>query len=289
MEYFYLVKSQWDPKRKKSLQHTIKYLGNAFNFTIKDIPLEYRNNPKILSMFFSSSKEHEKKLLIVEKSKIQVLTALKNGKIDTILKIAKKFKAQASLEKFYDDVFKNVMYEVGHLWQQNKLDIGMEHICSNNANKAIDKITEPNKQTNRISKIVICNPHGELHNISCNVIESVLLEKGFKVYNISPSAPTDSILSYIKDTHPFLILISVTLLDNIGSAKRLIKNIGTNYDIPVLIGGLAINNMSDNERNNIESSNPNVKLIVNSTLGGLVQIIKAMTKNNDKNKELKAI
>ncbi|MBA3977710.1 MAG: cobalamin B12-binding domain-containing protein [Nitrosopumilus sp.] len=112
------------------------------------------------------------------------------------------------------------------------------------------------------------------------IIESVLLEKGFKVYNISPSAPTDSTIAYIKDTNPSLILISVTLLDNMGSASRLVKKIGTHNNIPILIGGLAINNSSDNERNSVVSLNPNVKLILNSKLDELVQTIKDITKNN---------
>ena len=280
LDYYYLVKSQWDPKSKRSTQHTIKYLGNPSNFTIDDIPLEYRTNPKVVSMLFSSPKEQEKNLLKIEKSKKQVLTGLKNGKVDEIIKIAKKYKAQKSLGKFYDDVLKNAMYEVGYLWQQNKLDVGMEHICSNTAIKAIDKITEPYKKPSGAYRIVLCTPHGELHNISCSIIESVLLEKGFKVYNISPSAPTDSTIAYIKDTKPTLILISVTLLDNMGSASRLVKKIGTHNNIPILIGGLAINNSSDNERNNVVSLNPNVKLILNSKLDELVQIIKDITKNN---------
>ena len=47
--YYYLVQSQWDPIKKVSNQHTIKYLGKASNVTINDIPFEYRDNPKILT------------------------------------------------------------------------------------------------------------------------------------------------------------------------------------------------------------------------------------------------
>lgn len=48
--YYYLVKSQWDPVKRRSTQQTIKYLGNAKNISINDIPEEYRNNPRVLSL-----------------------------------------------------------------------------------------------------------------------------------------------------------------------------------------------------------------------------------------------
>jgi hypothetical protein len=48
--YYYLVKSKWDPVKRRSTQQTIKYLGNAKNISINDIPEEYRNNPRVLSL-----------------------------------------------------------------------------------------------------------------------------------------------------------------------------------------------------------------------------------------------
>jgi MerR family transcriptional regulator, light-induced transcriptional regulator len=54
-DYYYLVRSQWDPIKKRSTQHIIKYLGNAENINIKDIPEEYRNDPRVLSLLALSS------------------------------------------------------------------------------------------------------------------------------------------------------------------------------------------------------------------------------------------
>ena len=60
--YYYLVKSQWDPIKKVSNQHTIKYLGKASNVTINTIPVEYRNNPKILTTLSQLQKNDIKNL-----------------------------------------------------------------------------------------------------------------------------------------------------------------------------------------------------------------------------------
>ncbi len=60
-DYYYLVRSQWDPVKKSSTQHIIKYLGNAENINIKDIPEEHLDNPKVLSLLALSSTIRKKK------------------------------------------------------------------------------------------------------------------------------------------------------------------------------------------------------------------------------------
>ena len=279
-DYYYLVKSQWDSKRKISIQHTIKYLGKASDVTIDSIPLEYKNNPRILSLLASVTQEHGKKVVVTAELKKKVFDALKSGEIEKIADVAGKFKEQASLAEFYDEILKPVMYDVGHLWQENKLDIGMEHVCSNMANKTIHKITSSIRPSNRMESIIICTPDGELHNIACNIIESVLCEKGFQVNNVSPSIPTDSLINYIDETKPSMILISVTLRDNLSSAIRIVKKISTLFSIPILIGGIAINYCSDTERKNIESASPNIQIIANSPLSAIVKTIKGISKDN---------
>lgn len=281
LDYYYLVKSQWDSKRKISMQHTIKYLGKATDVTIDSIPLEYKNNPRILSLLASVTQEHEKKVVVTAELKKKVFDALKNGDIEKIVNVAGKYKEQAGLTEFYDEILKPVLYDVGYLWQENKLDIGMEHVCSNMANKTIHKITSSIKPNDKMKSIIMCTPDGELHNIACNIIESVLFEKGFQINNISPSIPTDSMINYIDGTRPCMVLISVTLKDNICSAIRLVKKISTMFSIPIVVGGLAINYCSDMERKNIESISPNVRIIVNSPLNAIVKTIKGIAKGND--------
>ena len=57
LEYYYLVKSQWDPIRKVSNQHTIKYLGKASNVTINDVPFEVQKQSKNIIYISPNSKE----------------------------------------------------------------------------------------------------------------------------------------------------------------------------------------------------------------------------------------
>ncbi|MCI4433122.1 MAG: cobalamin B12-binding domain-containing protein, partial [Nitrosopumilus sp.] len=86
----------------------------------------------------------------------------------------------------------------------------------------------------------VCVPVGEEHHLGCDVLETYLSIKGFKVYNMSTSMPTESILSFIENNKPDVILVSITLEDNIPAGQRLVKKIKEQYNIPILIGGFAL-------------------------------------------------
>jgi methanogenic corrinoid protein MtbC1 len=146
------------------------------------------------------------------------------------------------------------MHKIGELWEQGKLDVATEHACTNTASslvKAINEQISHSKATRSQHKILICTPDGELHSLVCNIIESLLLNKGFKVYNISPSVPSESIIDYVKNIEPAIILISVTITDNVKTAERLIKEIRLKFhEVPILVGGSGLKNNNNNEIDN---------------------------------------
>jgi MerR family transcriptional regulator, light-induced transcriptional regulator len=137
------------------------------------------------------------------------------------------------------------------LWQKGQLDVATEHASTNTAiglikiinERIITARTRPQESSSQY-KAVICTPDGELHGLACNMIESLLLNNGFKVYNISTSIPTDEGLQYIHDVRPDIVFISVTLSENIRSAQRLIEQIQTKYNnnLPIVVGGSAFSN-----------------------------------------------
>ena len=114
IDYLYLVQSKWDPLLKTSTQKTIKYLGKASDVNIESIPHEYRENPRILSAIRSKTENQTKKTSANEGLKEQVFNALKNGEVEKILRIVEMYEGETSLAEFYDDILKQVLYEIGY-------------------------------------------------------------------------------------------------------------------------------------------------------------------------------
>jgi MerR family transcriptional regulator, light-induced transcriptional regulator len=291
IEYAYLVQSVWDPKRNTSRQQTIKYLGNASQVTIEDIPQEYRNDSKILTFMSAHNSNLEEKNVLISKLKEEMFLLLTDCNIGGLISLYEKYSKLFGLTEFYDKLFKPVMYRIGDLWKQGKLDVAIEHASTNTAISLIkainERITTTRVRMKGISsqyKTVVCTPDGELHGLACNMIESLLLSKGFKVYNISTSIPTEYIIEYMRDLQPDIVFISITLAENIKSAERLVQQIHLKYNniLPVVIGGSAFNNADWNSQSKI-----NACLMKNASFEEIMKLVKTSISKSTEPKENK--
>jgi methanogenic corrinoid protein MtbC1 len=132
------------------------------------------------------------------------------------------------------------MSKIGEDWETGKLAIATEHVASNIAQTLVKIIMEQSSGTGNKKKIMICVPVGEEHHIGCDVLETYLTIKGFKVFNMGTSIPTESIMEFINMKKPDIILISITIQDNILAGQRLAKKIREQSKIPILVGGYAM-------------------------------------------------
>lgn len=275
IDYAYLVQSVWDPKRNISRQHTIKYLGKASEVTIQDIPEEYRNDTKILAFVSAFSSHQEERKELISRIQEEVFKLLNDCDVKGLVDIYEKYSRLLGLTDFYDKLLKPVMYRIGDLWQKGQLDVATEHAGTNTAISLIkiinERITARTNESFSRYKAVICTPDGELHGLACNMIESLLLSKGFKVYNISTSIPSDYIIDYIRDLQPDIVLVSITLVENIKSAERLIHQIHAKYNnkLPVVVGGSAFNNMKQYQNNTIDAF-----IINDAAFGEIMKLVK---------------
>jgi len=238
--YLYLVKSVWDSKKNTSKQEIVKYLGKASEVVKDDIPIDYRNDPKILAVLASHNpKDITKREELTKKSKQLLYKKLIDGDINSSVKICEDYIKIFSLGDFFDRILRPVMRKIGEEWANNTISIATEHVASNVANTLVKIIRDKVAGNVNKKKILVCVPLGEEHHLGCDVLETYLSIKGFKVYNIGTSIPTESILSFIEYNKPDIVLISITLEDNISSGQRLVKKIREQYKIPILIGGFA--------------------------------------------------
>jgi MerR family transcriptional regulator, light-induced transcriptional regulator len=179
-----------------------------------------------------------------------------------------------------------VMYKVGELWKEGRLDIATEHVCSSAAhtlvkiiNERMSKIPVANRKA---LKILICTPEGEYHSLGCMVIESFLRSKGYSVSNIAPSVPSDAIISFGGKFNPDLIMISITLGENINATNKLINKIleSSISFTPILVGGIGIESITIKNQN--DDKLKKVKFLKGIKLSGILPNIREVTKHKPK-------
>ena len=243
MDYLYLVKSIWNKEKKTSRQVTIKYLGESTRVTRDDIPFEFRDDPKINSFLLENTpKDRKKREEILERLKVQLFSSMTEGDLKETIRIYELFVDRSNIEQFYEKILNPIMEKIGSMWADGHLSIATEHVASNTAQSLIKIISENHKRTTLDKgKVIITTPVGEEHCLSCNMIESFLLSKGFTTFNLSPSTPANSLVEFVKSIHPTAVLISITLDDNIKAGQRLATKIHEQYKkLPVYVGGQAL-------------------------------------------------
>lgn len=276
--YAYLVRNIWNNKNGKVRQEIVKYLGRSSKVTLEDIPTEYQKDPNIISFIACHSSDAEKMELTMKE---QMLELLMRNDIRSLVDIFERYSHFFGLVRFYESLLAPVMYNVGKLWEAGRLNVATEHICSNAAHtlvKIINERVSRNPKENRKSpKILICTPEGEYHSLGCMVIESFLRSKGYSVSNIAPSVPSDSVIDFASKYDPDLIMISLTLPDNIGAANKLINKIlesklGVSH---ILVGGIGIESIkTKNQKNELKK----VKFLKGTKLSGILPSIKEVTR-----------
>lgn len=267
-QYLYLVKSVWDSKKNTSKQEIVKYLGKASDVIKDDIPPEYRDDPKVLSTLARfNPTDIKKREDALKKAKLQLYKKLTDGDIHASMEVYQEYVKIFNLPDFFDKILRPIMHRIGEEWASGKISIATEHVASNVAQTLVKIIMEQITGNANKKKILICVPLGEEHHLGCDVLETYLSIKGFKVYNIGTSIPTESIINFIHNNRPDVIFISITLDDNIGAGQRLVRKIKEQFNTPILVGGFAFQGE--------KFPRFNAKVITNSTLEELPKIIKA--------------
>jgi len=231
----------WDSKKNTSKQQIVKYLGKASEVVKEDIPPEFRDNTKILSVLSTHNpKDIQKRKDIENKAKQQLFKKLTEGDLEECVKIYKNYVSTFNISNFFDKILRPVMIKMGKDWERGKISIATEHVASNVAQTLVKIIINQVPDSRNKKKVMLCVPMGEEHHIGCDVLETHLTIKGFKVFNMGTSIPTKSIIEFIKIKKPNVVLISITIKDNILAGQRLVKKIRKQSEIPILIGGHAM-------------------------------------------------
>jgi MerR family transcriptional regulator, light-induced transcriptional regulator len=280
--YAYLVRNVWDSKDGRVRQKIVKYLGRSSNVDLEDIPKEFQKDPNVVTFIACHSSDAEKMEFTMKEKMLELL--IRND-TNSLVDIFDRYSQIFGLVKFYERLLTPVMYKVGELWKEGRLDVATEHICSSAAHTLVKIINERMSKiplaNRKALKILICTPEGEYHSLGCMVIESFLRSKGYSVSNIAPSVPSDTIISFAGKFNPDLIMISITLGENINATNKLINKIleSSISFTPILVGGIGIESITIKNQNDKLKK---VKFLKGIKLSGILPNIREVTKHKPK-------
>lgn len=152
-------------------------------------------------------------------------------------------KNNIQLKDLYENLFQRSLYEIGLLWESNKISVAVEHIATSITENLINLAYPLLFSAEHIGKkaVITCTP-GEYHQIGASMVADFFELNGWDGYFLGANTPIDSLIQFIEKNKPDLLAISLSVYFNINALLKLIKEVHSYYpDLLIIIGGQGFN------------------------------------------------
>ena len=147
--------------------------------------------------------------------------------------------AKISIKHLYVDLFQHSLYDVGSLWETNKITVATEHLCTA-ITESLISLTYPYLfASEHIGKkaIIACTP-GEYHQIGARMVADYFELNGWDGYFLGANTPEDELIQFITDQQPDLLAISMSVFFSLPSLEKLTNNVCKQFpNLIILLGG----------------------------------------------------
>ncbi|MGM0646194.1 MAG: cobalamin B12-binding domain-containing protein [Thermodesulfobacteriota bacterium] len=144
------------------------------------------------------------------------------------------------VKSIYLDIFQKVQYEIGRLWQLNKISVAQEHFCTAVTQMAIAQLYPYIFATKRVGKtLVSACVGGELHELGPRMVADFFEMAGWDTYYLGANTPNESVLHAVVDQRADVVGISVTMTYYVHKARELIEYLRAELGdgVRILVGG----------------------------------------------------
>lgn len=140
----------------------------------------------------------------------------------------------------YDNLFKASLYEIGKLWEENKVSVAIEHLATSITSNLMS-LTYPYLFTNEKNgkKAIVSCVANEYHQIGGQMVADILEMNGWDAYFLGANTPENEMLKMIDDVKPNLLALSLAMYMNVPNLVEIIDKVRANYDLPIIVGGQA--------------------------------------------------
>jgi methanogenic corrinoid protein MtbC1 len=167
---------------------------------------------------------------------------LKGDRNMALSMVLDQIKKGVPVQDIYVEVFQPVQYEIGRLWQTNKISVAQEHYCTAATQLVMSQLYPylfSGEKKNR--KLVTTCVQGELHEMGARMVTDFFEMNGWDTYYLGANMPIESVVKYIVELQPRCLAISATMTFHVSSVEKMIKMIRTTSGVPedlvILVGG----------------------------------------------------
>lgn len=150
-----------------------------------------------------------------------------------------------TVKDIYLHVFQPAQYEIGNLWQTNKISVAQEHFCTAATqlimSQLYPRIFSGNKNGGTIVATCVS---GELHEIGVRMVADFFEMDGWNSYYLGSNTPFPDIVDAVVTHKADVLAVGVTITCHVPEVEQLIRATRQNPAcavVKILVGGYPFN------------------------------------------------
>lgn len=154
-----------------------------------------------------------------------------------------------SVNDLYEKVIKVALYEVGKLWEQNRISVASEHLATAITEGILNELFEQIISAKRVNKkVVLTCVENEKHQVGIKMVADVFEMNGWESYFLGTGIPDGELIRYIHEISPDILAVSLSLYFNYPILSRTLKTVRAEFpELLIIVGGQAFNHLSNED------------------------------------------
>ncbi len=145
------------------------------------------------------------------------------------------------LMDLYLGLFQRSLYEVGHLWEINKISVAVEHMATA-ITESLLTLAYPRifAAEHKGKKAVVSCLINEYHQIGGKMVADIFELNGWDGYFLGANTPIADLQTMIKQKQPDIVALSVSIYFNFNSLYNTLETIRKTFpELKIIVGGQA--------------------------------------------------
>ena len=157
--------------------------------------------------------------------------------------------AGSSVKDIYLRVFQPAQYEIGRLWETNRMTVAQEHYCTAATQLIMSQLYShvfAGAKSGR--NLVATCVAGDLHELGVRMVSDFFEMDGWNTYYVGANVPHQSVIAAIVERDADVLAISATLFYHVESVRQLIHAVREHpvaRQVKILTGGYPFNQSPD--------------------------------------------
>ncbi|MCF7920373.1 MAG: cobalamin-dependent protein [Candidatus Cloacimonetes bacterium] len=155
--------------------------------------------------------------------------------------VEKLLSGKIDVRDLYLNLFQRAMYNIGRLWEYNKISVAVEHLATSITLQMLNLVYPVlfSAEKKNKSAVIACVAN-EYHQLGSQMVSDIFELNGWNGYYLGSNTPLDDLLKYVDTKKPDILGLSIAIYFNMQNLWKTVEVVRREFPgLFILVGGQA--------------------------------------------------